>query len=160
MTTSADFSTEEWETIVGTPPMVAMMTMAASPGGLYREMFAHAQAIVDAQQLFASSPFMQSLFSSHAATSLDKRSTDLARKSFDEIRSETLAQCRSVIALLAPKVSVEDLDHYKQYLYHVSDKVANAVSEGGFLGFGGKPVSEAEQTLLNDLTALLGIQPS
>jgi hypothetical protein len=39
----------------------------------------------------------------------------------------------------------------------VSQKVAEAATEGGFLGFGGVQVSDAERATLDDIAEALGV---
>ena len=44
---------------------------------------------------------------------------------------------------------------FKRWIYANAEKVANAASEGGFLGFGGVKVSEKEKATLAQLSAAL-----
>ena len=50
-----------------------------------------------------------------------------------------------------------DAAAFKAWLFGVSQKVAEAASEGGFLGFGGVQVSDAERATLDDIAKALGI---
>ena len=43
---------------------------------------------------------------------------------------------------------------YKRFVYSLAESVAHAHKEGGFLGIGGKPVSEREQTALDAIAAI------
>jgi len=49
-----------------------------------------------------------------------------------------------------------DAQAYKDWLLHVSEKVAEASKEGGFLGFGGVAVSDAEKATLAEMRTALG----
>ncbi len=60
--------------------------------------------------------------------------------------------------LLDQKALPDEVLAYKQMLMQVAERAANAAKEGGFLGFGGVKVSEAEQTFLNELSRMLKIQ--
>ena len=55
-----------------------------------------------------------------------------------------------------------DAAAFKSWLFSVSRRVAEAASEGGFLGFGGVQVSAAERATLDEIAEALGIadQPS
>jgi hypothetical protein len=53
--------------------------------------------------------------------------------------------------MLSGKADAEEIDAYRKLLYGLAERVANASREGGFLGFGGKAVSAAEQSYLDDL---------
>ena len=46
---------------------------------------------------------------------------------------------------------------FKTWLRHIAQSVAEASSEGGFLGFGGVTVSENEKATLADISAALGL---
>jgi hypothetical protein len=50
------------------------------------------------------------------------------------------------------------LDAYRKLIYGVAEKVANAASEGGFLGFGGTRVSSGEQGFLEELRNTLQLE--
>ena len=50
-----------------------------------------------------------------------------------------------------------DAAAFKSWLFSVSRRVAEAASEGGFLGFGGVQVSAAERATLGDIAEALGI---
>jgi hypothetical protein len=67
------------------------------------------------------------------------------------IRDLALEHARSSIAILSGKAEAKEIDAYRRLLYGLAEKVANASREGGFLGFGGKAVSAAEQSFLDDL---------
>ena len=49
----------------------------------------------------------------------------------------------------------EEVEAYRDFLLKVAETVARAHKEGGFLGIGGKEVSESEQAALDEITALV-----
>ena len=63
------------------------------------------------------------------------------------------AVLRDALALLDQKATPEETDAYRQFVIGVADTVAHAHREGGFLGIGGKEVSEREQAVLDHLAA-------
>ena len=67
------------------------------------------------------------------------------------IRDLALEHARSSIAMLSGKAASGEIDAYRNLLYGLAEKVANASREGGILGFGGKAVSAAEQSFLDQL---------
>jgi hypothetical protein len=71
------------------------------------------------------------------------------------MRDLALEHARSSIAILSGKADLEEIDAYRKLLYELAEKVANASREGGFLGFGGKAVSAAEQSFLDDLQSTI-----
>ena len=45
---------------------------------------------------------------------------------------------------------------FKGWLRQISENVADAANEGGFMGFGGVKVSDAEKATLSDISRALG----
>jgi len=64
---------------------------------------------------------------------------------------ETLRQAGAVVDAKAPG----DAAAFKGWLRQISQHVAEASTEGGFLGFGGVPVSEGEKATLNEISSAL-----
>ncbi len=60
------------------------------------------------------------------------------------------------IAAVVRKNSLNEAEDYLAWLGNLANRVAEAGTEGGFLGFGGEKVSEAERRTLNDLKTALG----
>ena len=61
---------------------------------------------------------------------------------------------RQVAALLATKAP-EDAAAFKAWLTGTAQRVAEAANEGGFLGFGGVPVSDIEKATLAEIRTAL-----
>lgn len=51
-----------------------------------------------------------------------------------------------------------DAPGFKTWLHHIAEGAAEAASEGGFLGFGGVQVSDAEKATLGELSNALGLR--
>ena len=64
---------------------------------------------------------------------------------------ETLRQAGGVVDAKAPG----DAAAFKGWLRQISQHVAEASREGGFLGIGGVAVSEAEKATLNEISSAL-----
>lgn len=67
-----------------------------------------------------------------------------------------LAELGSAVALVDSKAPGE-ASAFRQWLYQAAVKVAEANTEGGFLGMGGTPVSAEEQSALADLARVLNV---
>jgi hypothetical protein len=63
---------------------------------------------------------------------------------------------RQVAALIDKKAKPDEAQGFKQWLVAVTQKVAEAAKEGGFLGFGGTQVSEQEGATIKEVSAALG----
>ncbi len=68
----------------------------------------------------------------------------------------TLEDARAVARLLDSRVDPVQAAQYRAWALSVAEKVAQAATEGGFLGFGGTRLSEAEQALIAQLREALG----
>jgi hypothetical protein len=64
--------------------------------------------------------------------------------------------CRQAAAVVLSK-SPAEADEYKKWLVSFATTTAGASKEGGFLGFGGTLVSEAENSAISELAAALGV---
>jgi hypothetical protein len=58
--------------------------------------------------------------------------------------------------LLEHKATPEEVEDYRRFVFAVADTVAHVHKEGGFLGIGGKEVSDSEQAVLDQLAQTLG----
>jgi hypothetical protein len=72
-----------------------------------------------------------------------------------EIKAMCLTTLREVGALISTKAP-EDAAAFKGWLRRISQEVAEASKEGGFLGIGGERVSEAEKATLTEIASALG----
>jgi hypothetical protein len=156
MLTKNDFAASDWNTLRDTPYLVGLATLLAEPSGLgtIKESIAMTMGIWENQASeiplirdLTSRPEMQA-----AHDSLRGRFAESQReRSKNVMRDLALEQAHSSIGILSGKADSREIDAYRKLLYGLAEKVANASREGGFLGFGGKPVSPAEQSFLDDL---------
>lgn len=156
MLTKNDFTAEDWNTLRDTPYLVGLATLLAEPSGLgtIKESIAITMGIWENQA--SEIPLIRDLTSraemQAAQNSLKGRFTgSQAELSKNVIRDLALEHARSSIAMLSGKADPEEIEAYRKFLYRLAEKVANASREGGVLGFGGKAVSAAEQSFLDDL---------
>ena len=59
------------------------------------------------------------------------------------------------LAILEQKATPEEVEAYKRFVVAVAEAAAKAHKEGGFIGIGGKEVSESEQAALDEIRAIL-----
>ena len=74
-----------------------------------------------------------------------------------EIKNKAVAAIRDAAALVDAKAP-SDAAGFKAWLQHISQAVAEASTEGGFLGFGGVRVSDAEKATLAEISGALGLK--
>ena len=147
MTEKAAFNAEEWSRLVDAPALVALRVIAADRGGTIRESLslgrAYAEARRDGPMLF------QEIVSS--APQVDPSGL----KDPGALPQRAESAVREALALLEQKATPEEVEAYRDFLLKVAETVARAHKEGGFLGIGGKEVSESEQAALDEITALV-----
>ena len=77
-----------------------------------------------------------------------------ANKPADAVQ-RSLANLKEVSAILDAKAP-QDAAEFKAWLQTIGKNVAEASSEGGFLGIGGVQVSDSEKATLADMSKALG----
>ncbi|WP_299131849.1 hypothetical protein [uncultured Amaricoccus sp.] len=153
------FTPEEWARVVGAPMLASIAVTAADPGGLWgavKESVAVAGAIGKAAGGNA-------LVDEIVAAYQTSEGRDLARSALKAeargkapaaIVDSAVTELGAVSALVAAKAP-EAASGFKAWLNEIAAKVAEAGSEGGFLGFGGEKVSAAEKATLERIATTL-----
>lgn len=155
MTTKADFNAEEWSTVVEGPLYAGMWVISADRGGTLRESLALGRVYQDARARQGESGLLDELVKS--PPSIDR---DRVREAGGNIAAVASERLRSAMAILEGKATPEEVDAYKRFVMTVAQAVASAHKEGGFLGVGGKPVSDAENQALDEISTTLGAPPA
>jgi hypothetical protein len=75
---------------------------------------------------------------------------------FAGMKDRALAELKQTAAILDAKAPA-DATAFKAWLGHIAQVVAEAGTEGGFLGFGGVKVSDKEKATLAEINKFLGI---
>ena len=159
MTTKADFTEEEWATVVRSPIVAGMAITLADPGGPI-EVVKETSAVLK------------------FVTGDSEQRDDLVGEVATEIRS--LAQQRTnpvgdfkprgalagkqVIdeisranEIVTAKATPEEAEAYRAWLLECAQRAADAAKEGGFLGFHAERVSQGEKDMLAQLGSALGV---
>ena len=144
MTGKADFTSEEWKTVLEAPPSAGMIVVMAQRGGTLRETFAIAKAYVEARKQHGESELLDEIVSA-------KPEMDHTRyHSAEDLKDSGLQHLRAAIKLLEPKVTPEELDEYRRFVLNLAEKVATAHREDG------ETVSPAERAAIEEIAAALG----
>ena len=155
MTTKADFNAEEWATVTDGPLYAGMYLISADRGGTLREGIAMGRVYQTAREQHGDSELLDDLLKS--APSIDP---DRIREAGGDVGSVTTDQLRKAVRILETKATPADTDAYKRFVMTVAQAVAGAHKEGGFLGIGGKQISDAENHALDEISGALGTPPS
>lgn len=162
MTDKSNFTTDEWKVLLESVMMAGIAVTAAEPSGLWgllKESFASGSALVSAKMDVGSNPLIKAVVSDFEttqgrSTARDGLSEKLKGLKPAEIKAkciETLRQAGTVVDTKAPG----DAAAFKSWLRQISQHVAEAANEGGFLGIGGVPVSEAEKATITEISSVL-----
>jgi hypothetical protein len=150
MTNKADFNADEWSTLVEGPVLAGMRVITADRGGTIRESLAMGQVYAQARKGHGESPLLDELVSS--APALDSERL----RATGDVGAASIERLREALRILEQKASPEEVEAYKRFVVNVAEAAAKAHKEGGFIGIGGKQVSESEQAALDEIAATLG----
>jgi len=157
MANKATFSTEEWKQVVGSAFLAGFAVTAADPSGLWgllKETFASGRALIKARSSAGANELMKAIVSEMQSSEgrtaareyVNSRLQGAKSAKSEEIKTraiETLGQAAAIVDQKAPSDG------------HISTNVAEASKEGGFLGFGGIAVSDAEKATLSEIKTVL-----
>ena len=154
MTRKADFNAEEWSTVVDGPLYAGMRVINADRGGTLRETLAMGRVYQQARERHGVSQLLDELVKS--APSIDQ---DRLREAGGNIVALASQQLHEASRIVETKATPSEVEEYKRFVWTVAQTVASAHKEGGFLGIGGKPISDAESQALDDISTALGAPP-
>ena len=165
---------EDEQMLLATLPQAIGSCVATAAGsgllGTGKELFASGQAVMAGLKDYPGNALIQALVPDPSA---EDKSAELAQAratrdwAMARLRSKgihtpaqmaslTLEDARAVARLLDSRVDPAQAAQYRAWALSVAEKVAMAATEGGFLGFGGTRLSEAEQALIAQLREALG----
>lgn len=161
MATRDDFTSKEWEVLAKTPDAVCLAMIAACGGSAVKERDAFFEAWkISADQAFGNNQLVLTIIRGRDMVGEDiafeaQRDEAFSALETSPARDAGLSFCRSAGELLRSKGDSADFDAYHQWLLFLTHRIAQSSKTGGFLGFGGTAVSDAERDLMNDITAAL-----
>ncbi len=163
MADKSNFTPEEWSRLVASPVVASMAITAADPGGLWsllQESMSSGWALLEAKQDAKATPLVKAVADSIA----DTQTRNAVRESFQsqfkgsqfaDVKRKAIEELGAVSHLLDTKAP-DEAAAFKSWLWSVAQKSAEAGKEGGFLGFGGVAVSDAEKATLAEIATALG----
>jgi hypothetical protein len=148
MTAKADFTEEEWKTILEAPPSAGLVVIVSDRGGSIRETFSMAKAYTEARQQHGESELLDDVVAA-------KPEMDRSRAgSPEELKQHNLDNIRQAITLLKTKGTEEEVEEYRKFVAGLAERVAEARKEG-FLGLSGERVSDAERAAIAEIEGAL-----
>lgn len=161
MVTKADFTKEEWQIIMTAPQMASIYISLSSPGGLVgalKEMMVFSKLIVEAKKEASGNALIDAVAADVKGLIENKQKLDMPEmgKNAEDIKTQCIKALRSLDVMLREKAP-EEGEGYKKWVYKAAKNSAEAAKEGGFLGFGGVQVNEAETEALREIAGALVI---
>jgi hypothetical protein len=162
MAIRSNFTSEEWSKLLSSPMIAGMAITAADPSGVWgliKEGMASGWALVEARQNAQANALVKAVAEDFAtgdgrAAARTELQTRFGGKTVDVLKHTALTELSSVSKILETKAP-EDAAAFRTWLQGVAQKAAEAGTEGGFLGFGGVAVSEAEKATLSEISLAL-----
>jgi hypothetical protein len=147
MATKADFNADEWSKLVEGPLIAALRVSGASGGGKIREAVAVARVYAEARTQHGDSALLDEITASPPGVEQTAPG--------DDPSAVVAARLREALGILNEKGSPEDADAYRTFVVAVARAAAEAHKEGGFIGIGGRKISDEEAAALKEIQAVL-----
>jgi hypothetical protein len=160
MTTKADFTEDEWATLVRSPMVAGMAITIADPGGpieVVKETsavlkFAAGSSGEQRDDLVGEvAREMRGLAEQHKNPVGDfkPRGTMAGKEIVDEISAAN--------EIVSAKATPEEAEAFRAWIMECAQRAADAAKEGGFMGFHAERVSQGEKDMLAQLGSALGM---
>lgn len=162
MADKSAFTSDEWKTLLESVMAAGLAVTAAEPSGLWgllKESFASGTLLAKAKMDTGSNPLIKAVVDDFAtgegrATSRDGLKEKLGGRKPAEVKTACIEILGKVDGILSAKAP-GDADAFKNWLRQISQSVAEASTEGGFLGIGGVAVSDAEKATVSEISRTL-----
>jgi hypothetical protein len=162
VTDKSNFTPDEWKLLLESVMATSIAITAAEPNGLWgllKESFAGGTELAKAKMDPATDALIKAIVNDFGTAegrtiTRDGLKDKLKGAKPAEIKDkcvEILRQAAAVVDAKAPG----DAAAFKDWLRQISQHVAEASKEGGFLGIGGVSVSEAEKATLAEISTAL-----
>jgi hypothetical protein len=164
LATKTDFSPEEWKEVLASVMIAGMAVSLADPSGLIgmtKEGLASGSALLAAKTDANANALVKAVvadFETAGGRSAAREAikTIVTGKQPAEMKAALLETLGRTASILDAKAAA-DAPAFKAWLVQISKRVAEAATEGGFLGFGGVRVSDAEKATLDEISRALGL---
>jgi hypothetical protein len=161
MTDKSNFTPEEWKLFLQSVIAAGIAVTAAEPSGLWgllKESFAGGSELAKAKMDPGANALIKAVVADFS-TAEGSAARDGLKNTFKgskpaEIKDKCIEILRQTAAIVDAKAPA-DATALKNWLQQISQHVAEASKEGGFLGVGGVPVSDAEKATLTEISSAL-----
>jgi hypothetical protein len=161
MTGKSNFTPDEWKVLLQSVMAAGIAITAAEPSGLWgllKESFAGGTELAKAKTDPGTNALIKAVVDDFSTAEGSAARDALKAKFKDSKPAQIKNKCIEVLRETAAIVDAKapsDSAAYKRWLQQISQHVAEAANEGGFLGAGGVPISEAEKATLTEISTAL-----
>jgi hypothetical protein len=163
MANKSTFEPNEWTQILDGVLSAGLAVSMAEPSGLIgmvQEGFASAKDLAAAKTDPNAGELIKAIVadletSEGRTAARDGMKAAIKGKSRADAKTACIAALKAASTVVSSKAP-QDAATFKAWLLQISQHVAEASTEGGFLGFGGVAVSEAEKATLAEIKTALG----
>lgn len=162
MADKSTFTADEWKTLLESVMAPGLAVTAAEPSGLWgllQESFASGYMLAKTKMDTGSNPLIKAVVDDFATSegrtvARDGLKQSLSGKTPAEVRAACIDILEKAGGILNSKAP-GDAAAFKNWLHQISQNVAEASTEGGFLGMGGVAVSDAEKATMAAISSAL-----
>ena len=161
MTDKSNFTPDEWKLLLQSVVAAGIAVTAADPSGLWgllKESFAGGTDLAKAKMDPGTNALIKAVVADFS-TAEGSAARDGLKNTFKGSKpAEIKDKCIEILRQTAAIVDVKapgDAAALKGWLQQISQHVAEAAKESGFLGIGGVPVSDAEKATLTEISSAL-----
>lgn len=164
MADKSNFTADEWKKVLESPLLAGFAVSAGDPSGFIgtlQEGLANAKALAAAKADPGADALIKAvvddlLTADGRAAARDGVKNVVQGAQLSEMKDRALTELRRTASILDAKTPNE-AKAFKNWLNHIANTVAEAGTEGGFLGFGGVKVTDTERATLAEISTALGV---
>jgi hypothetical protein len=158
MTTKADFTEEEWATLVRAPMVAGAAISLADPGGPI-EVLKETSAVVKVVTGSAGEdhPDLVGEVAREVRALAEQRHNPLGdfKPRGALAGKEILDELGRANEIVSAKATPEEAEAFRAFILECAQRAAEAAKEGGFMGFRAELVSQGEKNMLEQLQSVL-----
>jgi hypothetical protein len=161
MTTKADYTEEEWETLRRATMVAGFAVSLADPGGPI-ELTKESMAAMRTAGLPPTDDELLIAVSQDALAQQQQRHNVIGELDLKAatVREQVVEELGRTAAILEAKATPEEAAAFRQWIVQAAQASAEAAKEGGFLGIGATRVSEGEKAMIAKVREVLGMPPA
>src|SRR5919198_1530610 len=155
MTGKADFTEQEWATLVRSPMVAGMAITFADPGGPIEVLKETAAVLRFVTAETEGRDDLVGAIAGEVRALANQRTNPLGgfKAQGAMAGKQILEELSRANGIVSEKATPEEAEAFRAWIRECAQRAAGAAKEGGFLGFKAERVSEGEQKMLDEVAA-------